>query len=82
MNKNNNAVKGSDDNCFKWVVASPKGKEILEGILKQVLKKDVEIIEFVNNELGKSNKNEKNKRTDLIVKIDGIIANVEVNKKK
>ena len=33
MNKNNNAVKGSDDNCFKWVVASPKGKEILEGIL-------------------------------------------------
>ena len=79
MNKNSNTVKGSDDNCFKWVVASPKGKEILEGILKQVLKKDVEIIEFVNNELGKSNKNEKNKRTDLIVKIDGIIANVEVN---
>ena len=79
MNKNNNTIKGSNDNCFKWVVASPKGKEILEGILKQVLRKDVEILEFVNTELGKVNKNEKNKRTDLVVKIDGIIANVEVN---
>ena len=79
---NNNAVKGSDDNCFKAIVASPKGKEILEHILEQVLRKDVEIIEFINTELGKVNKNEKNKRTDLIVKIDGIIANVEVNKKK
>ena len=39
-----NTVKGSDDDCFKSIVASPKGKEILEGILKQVLKKDVEII--------------------------------------
>ena len=76
---NNNTLKGSDDDCFKSIVASPKGKEILEGILKQVLKKDVEIIEFVNTELGKFNKNVKNKRTDLIVKIDGIIANVEVN---
>ena len=76
---NNNAEKGSDDNCFKWVVASPKGKEILEHILEQVLRKDVEIIGFINTELGKTNKNEKNKRTDLIVKIDGIIANVEVN---
>ena len=68
---NNNTLKGSDDDCFKSIVASPKGKEILEGILKQVLKKDVVIIEFVNTELGKFN--------DLIVKIDGIIANVEVN---
>ena len=50
--------------------------------MEQVLRKDVEIIEFINTELGKVNKNEKNKRTDLIVKIDGIIANVEVNKKK
>ena len=47
--------------------------------MEQVLRKDVEIIEFINTELGKVNKNEKNKRTDLIVKIDGIIANVEVN---
>ena len=76
---NNNAIKGSDDNCFKAIVASPKGKEILEHILEQVLRKDVEIIEFINTELGKVNKNEKNKRTDLIVKIDGIIDNVEVN---
>ena len=76
---NNNTVKGSDDNCFKSIVASSKGKEILEHILKQVLRKDVEIIEFVNTELGKFNKKEKNKRTDLIVKIDGVIANVEVN---
>ena len=79
MNKNNNTVKGSDDNCFKAIVASPKGKEILEHILKQVLKSDVEIIEFINTELGKFNKNVKNKRTDIIVKIDGVIANVEVN---
>lgn len=75
----NKMIKGSDDNCFKAIVASPKGKEILESILKQVLKKDVEIIEFINTELGKVNNNEKNKRTDLIVKIDGVIANVEVN---
>lgn len=76
---NNNTVKGSDDNCFKSIVASPKGKEILEGILKQVLGKEVEILEFINTELGKTQKIEKNKRIDVIVKIDGVIANVEVN---
>lgn len=42
MNKKNNTVKGSDDNCFKAIVASPKGKEMLEHILKQVLRKDAE----------------------------------------
>ena len=60
-------------------MASPKGKEILEGILKQVLGKEVEILEFINTELGKTQKIEKNKRIDVIVKIDGVIANVEVN---
>ncbi len=75
----NKLVKGSDDNCFKSIVSSTKGKEILENIIGQVLKKDVKIIEFINTEIGKINNHEKNKRVDVIVKIDGIIANVEVN---
>ncbi len=64
--KKNNAIKGSNDYCFKAIAHYPEGKE-------------VEILEFIDTELGKVNKNLKNKRTDIIVKIDGVIANVEVN---
>ncbi len=70
---------GSGDDFFKVVMLSKKGKKILEQIIGQVLDKTVEIIEFINTELGKTQKIEKGKRIDVIVKIDGIIANVEVN---
>ena len=70
---------GSGDDFFKAVMLSKKGKKILEQIIGQVLGKKVEIIEFINTELGKTQKIEKGKRIDVIVKIDGIIANVEVN---
>ena len=69
---------GSGDDFFKAVMLSKKGKKILEQIIGQVLGKKVEIIEFINTELGKTQKIEKGKRIDVIVKIDGIIANVEV----
>lgn len=78
MLKEKEAV-GSSDEFFKAVMLSKKGKKILEKIIGQVLGKTVEIIEFINTELGKIQKLEKGKRIDVIVKIDGIIANVEVN---
>ena len=70
---------GSGDDSFKAVMLSKKGKKILEQIISQVLGKTVEIIEFINTELGKTQKIEKAKRVDVIVKVDGIIADVEVN---
>ena len=72
-------IVGSCDDFFKAVMLSKKGKKILEQIIGQVLGKEVEILEFINTELGKTQKIEKNKRIDVIVKIDGVIANVEVN---
>ena len=74
-----NEILGSGDDSFKAVMLSKKGKKILEQIISQVLGKTVEIIEFINTELGKTQKVEKRKRVDVIVKMDGIIANVEVN---
>ena len=74
-----NEILGSGDDSFKAVMLSKKGKKILEQIISQVLGKTVEIIEFINTELGKTQKVEKAKRVDVIVKMDGIIANVEVN---
>ena len=74
-----NEILGSGDDSFKAVMLSKKGKKILEQIISQVLGKTVEIIEFINTELGKTQKIEKAKRVDVIVKMDGIIANVEVN---
>ena len=74
-----NEILGSGDDSFKAVMLSKKGKKILEQIISQVLGKTVEIIEFINTELGKTQKIEKRKRVDVIVKMDGIIANVEVN---
>ena len=78
MTKVKEAV-GSGDDFFKVVMLSKKGKRMLEQIIGQVLGKEVEILEFINTELGKTQKIEKNKRIDVIVKIDGVIANVEVN---
>ena len=74
-----NEILGSGDDSFKEVILYKKGKKILEQIISQVLGKTVEIIEFINTELGKTQKIEKRKRVDVIVKMDGIIANVEVN---
>ena len=72
-------VLGSGDDPFKAVMLSKSGKKILEQIIGQVLGESVEILEFINSELGKTQKIEKGKRVDVIVKINGIIANVEVN---
>ena len=72
-------LKGSDDNCFKSIVHSENGKIILEHIIEQVLRKKIEIIEFINTEIGKTVDKEKIKRLDVLVKIDGMLANIEVN---
>ena len=73
-------VKASKDDCFKAVVQDPEhGKRILEGILSQALKKDVKIVEFVNNELPKRVVNEHKKSVDLVALIDGVFINIEVN---
>ena len=72
-------IKGSNDSCFRSIALSKHGKEILESIIEQVLHKKVEILEFIDSEIGKVNKNLMEKRLDIVVKVDGMIANVEVN---
>ena len=62
-------VIGSGDDFFKAVMFSKKGKRILEQIIGQVLGKRVEIIEFINTELGKTQSVEKGKRVDVIVRL-------------
>ena len=60
-------------------LSSPSVAKILEGILSQALKKDVKIVEFVNNELPKRVVNEHKKSVDVVALIDGGFINIEVN---
>ena len=60
-------------------LSSPSVAKILEGILSQALKKDVKIVEFVNNELPKRVVNEHKKSVDVVALLDGGCINIEVN---
>ena len=65
------------DKMFKTIML--ENKDILEKVLETIVNKSVEIIDFVNQEMPIMNKNERVKRLDLIIKLDGEYYECEVN---
>ena len=68
------------DAVFKLIVR--ENREYLNKILTNILEEEVEVVEFIENELPKKNKKDKKNILDLLVRVDkGKIINVEVNSK-
>ena len=68
------------DLAFKKVFGDIKHKERLELLLSSILRKDVKVIEIMNNEIIGDNKKDKRNAVDLVCMInDRYLVNVEVN---
>ncbi len=71
----NQQFKGSNELCFKSIAFSEHGKEILENIVHQVLRKKVEILKLINSE---NTENIENQRIIAIAKVDDITTNITI----
>lgn len=67
------------DRVFKTVLCDEDDKELLQEFLSRLLKRKVEIIEFLRNELPISTTEEKVKTVDVLVKVDGEYTHIELN---
>ena len=82
MNKateNKTNLKIKSDSIFKAIFGSETGKPLLETLLRDILKKEVEIIEYKNRELPKISATEKTKIIDLLVRIKEEVVHIELN---
>ncbi len=82
MNKapeNKTNLKIKSDSIFKAIFGSKTGKPLLETLLRDILKKEVEIIEYKNRELPKISATEKTKIIDLLVRIKEEVVHIELN---
>ncbi|MEG1597849.1 MAG: PD-(D/E)XK nuclease family transposase, partial [Bacilli bacterium] len=73
-------INFSTDFMFKTILTSRRGRKFLKALLENILhiKIDSEII-IKNNELNKRFKNEKSKRTDILVEVNNYSINLEMN---
>ena len=67
------------DRVFKTVLCDEDNPYLLQEFLSRVLKKKVEIVEFLKNELPVRNVLERVKTVDVLVKADGEYIHIEVN---
>ena len=67
------------DPIFKTIFGTIEGKYLLETLLKDILKKDIKIVEYKNRELAKISITEKTKIIDLLVKTNEELIHVEMN---
>ena len=72
-------IKPVHDAVFKTLFGTEIGKGLLETLLKDILKKDVEIIEYKTRELPKISITEKTKIIDLLVKSKKGLIHIELN---
>ncbi len=72
-------IKPIHDAVFKTIFGTEMGKDLLEILLKDILKKDVEIIEYKTRELPKISITEKTKIIDLLVKSKNGLIHIELN---
>ena len=72
-------IKPVHDAVFKTIFGTEIGKGLLETLLKDILKKDVEIIEYKTRELPKISITEKTKIIDLLVKSKKGLIHIELN---
>lgn len=67
------------DRVFKTILCDEDNKELLQEFLTRLLKKKVEIIEFLRTELPVATTVEKVKTVDVLVKVDGEYTHIEIN---
>ncbi len=72
-------IKPKNDAIFKAIFGTKSGKALLEILLKDILDKEVNIIEYRNRELPKISATEKTKIIDLLVRIKEELVHIEVN---
>jgi len=67
------------DRVFKSVLCDEDNPHLLQEFLSRVLKRKVEIVEFLKNELPVRNASERVKTVDVLVKSDNEYIHIEVN---
>ena len=67
------------DRVFKTVLCDEDNPHLLQEFLSRILKKKVEIVEFLKNELPVRNVSERVKTVDVLVKADNEYIHIEVN---
>lgn len=72
-------IKPIHDSVFKTIFGTDRGKGLLEVLLKDILKKSIEITEYKNRELPKISITEKMKIIDLLVKSEKELIHIELN---
>lgn len=70
---------GKYDRVFKTVICDEDDKRMFQTFLSRTLKKNVEIVEFLRNELSIQNVLEKVKTVDVLAKVDNEYIHIEVN---
>lgn len=64
---------------FKTILCNEEDTSLLQEFLSRILKKKVEVIEFLRNELPVTTTEEKMKTVDVLVKVDGEYVHLEIN---
>jgi len=67
------------DRVFKTVLCDEENPHLLQEFLSRVLKRKIEIVEFLKNELPVRNVSERVKTVDVLVKSDNEYIHIEVN---
>lgn len=67
------------DRVFKKILCNEEDTGLLQEFLSRILKKKVEVIEFLRNELPVTTTEEKMKTVDVLVKVDGEYVHSEIN---
>ena len=67
------------DRVFKTIFCNEDNTVLLKGLLSRILKKNIEIIEFLRSELPVSSTVDKAKTVDLLVKADNEYLHIELN---
>lgn len=70
---------GKHDRVFKTIFCNEENPKLLKEFLTRTLKREVEIIEFLRNELPVASTVDKVKTVDVLVKVDGEYIHIEIN---
>ena len=68
QHRNKRFINLSNDAMFKTIIANQKDKRYINKLLTDILGYEVEVIEYLQNELPINTKDERRKRVDVVVK--------------
>lgn len=79
MNKEKKFYTAKYDRVFKTILCNEDDTKLFQEFLSRILKKKVEIVEFLRNELPVNTTLEKVKTVDVLVKVDNDYIHIELN---